>query len=95
MHSKVAVIDHEWATVGSSNFDTFSLLLSREANIVVEDKPFAKWLEADIERTIAEGACEILAEDWNRGNYLKRTLSAMVYFIIRMFTGLVIQPDRH
>ena len=34
MHSKVAVIDNEWATVGSSNIDPFSLLLAREANVV-------------------------------------------------------------
>ncbi|HEY8355076.1 MAG TPA: cardiolipin synthase ClsB [Methylophilaceae bacterium] len=95
MHSKVAVIDHEWATVGSSNIDTFSLLLAREANIVVQDGAFARRLAADIERTIADGAQEILAEDWTRGNYLKRMLSALVYFVVRMFTGLVVQPDRH
>ena len=30
MHAKVAVIDGEWATVGSSNIDPFSLLLAKE-----------------------------------------------------------------
>lgn len=95
MHSKVAVIDHEWATVGSSNIDAFSLLLAREANIVVHDKVFAKQLAADIERSIVDGAHEILNEDWKRGNYLKRMLSALVYFVVRMVTGLVVQPDRH
>lgn len=95
MHSKVAVIDHEWATVGSSNIDAFSLLLAREANIVVHDKVFAQQLAADIERCIVDGAHEILNEDWKRGNYLKRMLSALVYFVVRMVTGLVVQPDRH
>jgi cardiolipin synthase len=95
MHSKVAVIDHEWATVGSSNIDAFSLLLAREANIVVHDKVFAQQLAADIERSIVDGAHEILNEDWKRGNYLKRMLSALVYFVVRMVTGLVVQPDRH
>lgn len=95
MHSKVAVIDHEWATVGSSNIDAFSLLLAREANIVVHDKVFAQQLAADIERSIVDGAHEILSEDWKRGNYLKRMLSALVYFVVRMVTGLVVQPDRH
>jgi cardiolipin synthase len=37
LHAKVAVIDSHWATVGSSNIDPFSLLLAREANIVVKD----------------------------------------------------------
>jgi len=36
-----------------------------------------------------------LNEDWKRGNYLKRMLSALVYFVVRMVTGLVVQPDRH
>jgi cardiolipin synthase len=40
LHAKVAVVDEDWATVGSSNIDPFSLLLAREANLVVrEDQP--------------------------------------------------------
>jgi cardiolipin synthase len=41
LHAKVAVIDGRWATVGSSNLDPLSLLLAREANVVVEDRRFA------------------------------------------------------
>ncbi|PTT18176.1 cardiolipin synthase ClsB [Acidovorax sp. HMWF029] len=45
LHAKVAVIDAQgdrpWATVGSSNLDPLSLLLAREANVVVEDDVFA------------------------------------------------------
>ena len=41
LHAKVAVIDGCWATVGSSNLDPLSLLLAREANLVVEDAVFA------------------------------------------------------
>src|SRR4030065_248274 len=41
LHAKVAVVDRHWATVGSSNIDPFSLLLAREANIVVDDAAFA------------------------------------------------------
>ena len=41
LHAKVAVIDGRWATVGSSNLDPLSLLLAREANVVVEDVSFA------------------------------------------------------
>ncbi len=41
LHAKVAVIDGRWATVGSSNLDPLSLLLAREANLVVEDSDFA------------------------------------------------------
>ncbi|MCZ8091941.1 MAG: cardiolipin synthase ClsB [Acidovorax sp.] len=45
LHAKVAVVDAQgdkpWATVGSSNLDPLSLLLAREANVVVEDAAFA------------------------------------------------------
>ncbi|MBP7607530.1 MAG: phospholipase [Giesbergeria sp.] len=48
LHAKVAVIDagtpYAWATVGSSNLDPLSLLLAREANVVVEDSAFAQTL---------------------------------------------------
>ena len=41
LHAKVAVIDGHWATVGSSNLDPLSLLLAREANVVIEGAAFA------------------------------------------------------
>ncbi|MFD0667810.1 cardiolipin synthase ClsB [Ramlibacter sp. MAHUQ-53] len=44
LHAKVAVVDGRWATVGSSNLDPLSLLLAREANVVVEDPEFATLL---------------------------------------------------
>jgi cardiolipin synthase A/B len=44
LHAKVAVIDGRWATVGSSNLDPLSLLLAREANVIVEDASFASQL---------------------------------------------------
>lgn len=48
LHAKVAVIDafgtRPWATVGSSNLDPLSLLLAREANLVMEDAAFAQQL---------------------------------------------------
>lgn len=41
LHAKVAVVDGHWATVGSSNLDPLSLLLAREANVVVDHTGFA------------------------------------------------------
>jgi cardiolipin synthase len=95
MHSKVAVIDKQWATVGSSNIDPFSLLLSREANIIVLDKHFASELKADIERSIDEGAERVEENEWVKGHYLKRTVSWFVYHMVRLVTGLVVQPDNY
>ena len=44
LHAKVAVVDDAWATVGSSNIDPLSLLLNLEANVIVQDAPFASGL---------------------------------------------------
>ena len=43
-HGKVAVVDDEWATVGSSNLDPLSLSLNLEANVFVRDAAFARHL---------------------------------------------------
>ncbi|MEC5159173.1 MULTISPECIES: phospholipase D-like domain-containing protein [unclassified Janthinobacterium] len=55
LHAKVAVVDDDWATVGSSNVDGLSLFLNQEANVVVKDAAFALALRGHIERAIADG----------------------------------------
>ncbi len=59
LHAKVAVVDGHWATVGSSNLDPFSLLLAREANVVVRDATFAKDLQASLSEAIYTGATRV------------------------------------
>ncbi len=53
LHAKVATVDDEWATVGSSNIDPLSLLLNLEANVVVRDRAFAVGLREEIEAALA------------------------------------------
>jgi cardiolipin synthase len=53
-HGKVAVIDGEWATVGSSNLDPLSLSLNLEANLVVRDRAFATELRESLLRLLRE-----------------------------------------
>ena len=53
LHAKVAVVDDEWATVGSSNIDPLSLLLNLEANIVVRDREFAGELVREFDAAVA------------------------------------------
>ncbi|MGH8454351.1 MAG: cardiolipin synthase ClsB [Nevskiales bacterium] len=62
MHGKVAVIDDDWATVGSSNLDPVSLLLNLEANIVVRNRKFATHLRARLMDLIEHGSVEITRE---------------------------------
>ena len=53
LHAKVAVVDGHWATVGSSNLDPLSLLLAREANVVIEGAVFAKELRDCLHNALA------------------------------------------
>ena len=59
LHAKVAVIDGHWATVGSSNLDPLSLLLAREANVVVDDVVFAQDLRARLEHAMTHGGVRV------------------------------------
>jgi len=95
MHSKVGVVDGQWATVGSSNIDPFSLLLAREANIVVQDSAFAAALRVDIEHSITDGAHKIQPEDWENGHIIKRVVSWIVYGLVRLALGIVGYPNKH
>jgi cardiolipin synthase len=88
LHAKVGVVDEAWSTVGSSNIDPFSLLLSREANLVVLDRRFTAQLRASLDATIAAGAQRIQRQDWQRLPWYHRLASWMVYGGVRLATGL-------
>lgn len=89
MHSKVAVIDNEWATVGSSNIDPFSLLMSREANIVVDDHGFAAALRADLENALSERSHQVGQRDWRHAPRLRRFFAWFSYGAIRLILGII------
>ena len=88
LHAKVAVIDRTWATVGSSNIDPFSLLLAREANLVVDDERFASELRASLGTALEDGAQEVRAEHWHRRPWLARVAHWGCYGFARLLTGL-------
>jgi cardiolipin synthase len=73
LHAKVAVVDNDWATVGSSNCDGLSLFLNQEANVVVRDAGFARSMRAHIALGIADavpvGRNEMAQLHWARRAY--------------------------
>ncbi|WP_374244134.1 cardiolipin synthase ClsB [Zoogloea sp.] len=95
LHAKVAVMDGRWATVGSSNIDPFSLLLAREANVVVRDSRFAGDLHRRLERVMRDGSHEISAADWQRGPRLQRLVNWLAYGLVRLMIGLAGYGGRH
>lgn len=95
LHAKVAVIDRHWATVGSSNIDPLSLLMAREANVIVDDRDFARELRDSLQREIAAGAVERRADDLQRLPALRRLASWLAYQCVRLAIGLAGYRGRH
>jgi cardiolipin synthase len=87
LHAKVAVVDRHWATVGSSNIDPFSLLLAREANIVVDDAAFAGDLRQRLHHAIGQSV-PLDAAGWQRRPWPHRMLSWLAYGGVRLMVGL-------
>ena len=88
LHAKVAVVDGHWATVGSSNIDPFSLLLAREANVVIEDTGFATELRASLFAALSDGAVQMKRESWRARPWASRTLMRVCYELARIITGV-------
>jgi len=91
LHAKVAVID-DWATVGSSNIDPFSLLLSREANVMVLDARFAAELRARLLASMVDGGRPVLAAELARRPWTHRLRNWLAYRVLRL--GVVISGVR-
>lgn len=89
LHAKVAVIDGFWATVGSSNIDPLSLLLAREANLVIEGRDFAQTLQQGLQSAMADGGAMVLSDDWQRRSWYRRILPSMALGLVRALKGLV------
>jgi cardiolipin synthase A/B len=88
MHAKVAVVDGVWSTVGSSNIDPFSLVMSREANIVVYDADFSRQLLESLEQAMREGARGVPKQYWKQRPWIERVLIWVCYGLGRFFMGM-------
>jgi cardiolipin synthase len=84
LHAKVAVIDGRWSTVGSSNLDPLSLLLAREANVVIEDERFAAGLRERLEQAIAGHGRSVQLQEYSRRPWRERMMNKLAYALMRI-----------
>ena len=89
LHAKVAVVDGNWATVGSSNIEPFSLWLAREANLVVHDVEFAGSLRASLLQEMARGALMLEHSTWSKRSAWMRLITRLSYAMVRVLTGVI------
>jgi cardiolipin synthase len=88
LHAKVAVVDGYWMTVGSSNIDPVSLLLAREANVVVENELLAQELRASLHSAIASSCHPVAREFALRMGLTTRAMTWIAYSMVRWLTGV-------
>ena len=93
LHAKVAVIDSVWATVGSSNLDPLSLLLAREANIVMQDADFAQSLRQRLLLAMANEGKRVDATQMANRPWSQRLNEMLAFAIMR--TGLWLFGKRY
>lgn len=85
LHAKVAVIDDDWSTVGSSNLDPFSLSLNLEANLIIRDPAFNRLLRERL-MALMETACRQLQHDLVRKQRgWRKPLRGAVFHFLRRF----------
>jgi cardiolipin synthase len=89
LHAKVAVVDGEWATVGSSNIDPFSLQLAREANVFVRDRGFADALLTSLERAILVDSEPVHQQRWSTRPLADRVLTWALYGVARALMSVL------
>lgn len=63
LHSKTAMIDGEWATVGSTNMDMMSFFYNREANLVIQEKEAVETLREHFHADMAH-CTELTMAGW-------------------------------
>jgi cardiolipin synthase len=93
LHAKVAVIDGHWATVGSSNLDPLSLLLAREANVMVEDPVFALDLRTRLVQAMASEGLRMDPAVYSRRPLRQRVLDYIAYALMRL--ALLVAGQRY
>ncbi|HSV20492.1 MAG TPA: cardiolipin synthase ClsB [Casimicrobiaceae bacterium] len=89
LHAKVAVVDGRWATVGSSNIDPYSFLMSREANVFVRDAWFAEQLRFELGMIVDTGSSAVPTERWAHRSRAEKALSWIAYGVVRVAMGML------
>jgi len=93
LHAKVAVIDGHWATVGSCNLDPLSLLLAREANVVVDDVSFAKDLRVRLVHAMEHEGLQVDSTRYAHRPWHQRLLDRMAFILMR--AGVFVSGNRY
>ena len=88
LHGKVALVDDDWSTVGSSNLDPLSLALNLEANLVIRDRPFNQYLYEHLTQLSAAHCKRIELERVIRGYWWRAPIVFLCFHFLRRFPAI-------
>ncbi len=94
MHAKVAIVDDDWLTIGSSNLDPLSLCFNLESNIVVKDRALNRQM-SDKLTALLGGACVRIERRSSQPQTVWRVfVSVAVFHFLRHFPSWAVMFPR-
>lgn len=84
-HGKVALVDDDWATVGSSNLDPLSLSLNLEANVFIRDPEFVQDLRQRLADLLRLHCRAVDAAEVPQPTFLQRLTRPLLFHFLRHF----------
>lgn len=95
LHGKVALIDGEWSTVGSSNLDPLSLSLNLEANVVIRDRAFNATLAERLGHLMDHCCQRVEARELGPLSTWGLVRSHVVYHLVRWYPRMAYWFPEH
>lgn len=84
LHSKTAIIDDDFVTSGSYNFDERSRSKNLETNLAIEDGPFARHVRGEFEADLTSSV-RLTSEAWRGRGTLRRGVEVLSFMLRRFW----------
>jgi cardiolipin synthase len=88
LHGKVALIDREWSTVGSSNLDPLSLALNLEVNLFIRDQQLNQHLHEHLTDLAAAHSKQMSLKGAARGQWWRAPMIFLSFHFLRHFPAI-------
>ena len=89
LHAKMIVVDNKWVTIGSFNINNVSSYASKELNLDVRNKPFAKTIQILMDSIIEKDCMQVTQNNYIiYSSLFKRFIQKTSYEIIRLILNL-------
>lgn len=88
LHGKVALMDSEWVTIGSSNLDPLSLSLNLEGNLFLRDQKLNQQLYEHLMALSRQHCSQITVDKAARGLWWRTPLTILCFHFLRHFPAI-------